>query len=93
MNFKDKKNEVINNKQNESYENPKKCYICKEMFEDKHAKDKNYLNVRDHCHYIDEYRSAAHSICILKYNVPKETPIVFHNKSGHDYHERVSRRI
>ena len=48
----------------ESYENAKICYICKEKFEDKYAKDKKKNGkVRDHCHYIGEYRGAAHSIC------------------------------
>ena len=27
-----------------------------------------------------------HSICNLKYSVPKEIPIVFHNGSNYDYH-------
>ena len=27
-----------------------------------------------------------HSICNLKYNVPKKIPIVFHNGSNYDYH-------
>ena len=49
-------------------------------------KDKKYCKVRDHCHYTVEYRGAAHSICNLKYSVPKKIPIVFHNRSNHDYH-------
>ena len=32
---------LLTNKQKESYENARICYICKEKFEDKHAKDKN----------------------------------------------------
>ena len=28
------------------------------------------------CHYTGEYRGAAHSICNLKYCVPKKIPIV-----------------
>ena len=45
--------------------------------EDKHSKDKNYRKVRDHRHYTGEYRGAAHSICNLKFRVPKEIPIFF----------------
>ena len=41
--------------------------------------------MRDHCHYTGEYRGAAHSICNLKYSVPKNIPIVFHNGSNYDY--------
>ena len=26
------------------------CYICQEKFEDRHAKDKNYCQVRDNGH-------------------------------------------
>ena len=48
-------------------------------------KDK-YNKVRDHCHYIRPYRCALHSICNLKYSVPKKIAIVFHNRSKHDYH-------
>ena len=55
------------NKQLESYENAKICYICKENFEYKYTKDKKYHKVRDHCHYTGEYIGAAHSICNLKY--------------------------
>ena len=37
--------------QQESNENTKACYICKEKFENKYVKDKKYCKVRDHCHY------------------------------------------
>ena len=59
--FKKKKMKVFTNAQYKSYENSKICYICKEKFEDKHAKDKKYCKVGDHCHYTDEYRDATHS--------------------------------
>ena len=49
-------------------------------------KDKEYRKVRDHCHYTKEYRVAAHSICNLRYSVPKKTPVVFCNGSNYDYH-------
>ena len=50
------------------------CYICKKGF------------VRDHCHYTGKYRGAAHNICNLRYKIPKEIPVVFHNDSTYDYH-------
>ena len=33
-----------------------------------------------------EYRGAAHSICSLKYSVPKKINIAFHSGSDNDYH-------
>ena len=33
-----------------------------------------------------EYRGPAHSICNLKYSIPKEILIMFHNVSNYDYH-------
>ena len=50
------------------------------------ANDKNYRKVRNHCHYAGKYRDASHSICNLKFNVPNEIPVVFHNGSNYDYH-------
>ena len=49
-------------------------------------KDKICCKVRDHCHYTGEYIGNAHSICNLKYRVPKKIPIAFHNASNYDYH-------
>ena len=34
---------------------------------------------------MGKYRGAAHNICNLRYKVPKEIPIVFHNGSIYDY--------
>ena len=36
--------------------------------------------------FVGKYRGAAHNICNLRYKVPKEIPIVFHNGSIYDYH-------
>ena len=47
---------------------------------------KNYQKVRDYCHFTGKYRDAAHSTCNLRFNVPNEIPIVFHNGSSCDYH-------
>ena len=52
-----KKMKLLTNVQQKPYENAKICCICKEKFEDKHAKDKKYGKVRD--------------ICNLRYNVHK----------------------
>ena len=42
---------LLTNKQQKSYQNTKICYIWNEKFKEKHAKDKKYRKVRDHCHY------------------------------------------
>ena len=63
----------------------KSFIFVKEKFENKYLKDKKYRKVRDHCHYTGEYRGTAHSICNLKYSVPKEVPLVFDNGSNYDY--------
>ena len=47
---------------------------------------KKHHKVRDHCHYTGNYRGAAHNIRNLRYKIPKEIPIVFHNGSTYDYH-------
>ena len=35
---------------------------------------------------MGKYRGAPHNICNLRYRIPKEIPIVFHNSSRYDYH-------
>ena len=64
--------ELLTKEQQESYKNAKITYICTEKFENKYLKDKKYYKVRDHCHYPEEQRGAAHSMCNLKYSVPKK---------------------
>ena len=48
--------------------------------------NKKYHKVRDHCHYTGKHRGGAHDICNLRYKIPKEIPVVFHNGSTYDYH-------
>ena len=77
-------------------ENAEICYVYRKKFENKYSKDKKYRKVRVHCHYTGEYKVAAHSICNLKYSVPKKIHIFFHNGSNYDlsfYHKSFSRRI
>ena len=81
-----KKMKLLTKLQQESCENAKICYICKENFGNKYLKDKKYRRVKDHCHYTGEFRVAIHSICNLKNCVPKKVHIAFHNVSNYDYH-------
>ena len=69
INLKKKKKKVLTYGQQKSYSNAKVCYSCKEKFEDKHAKDKKYCKVRDHCYYTGKYRGATHSKSNLKHSV------------------------
>ena len=71
--------------QHDSYENAKTCYICKKESENNYFTDKKYRKVSYHCHYTGEYIGAAHSICNLKYSVPKNIPKIFNNVSKYDY--------
>ena len=71
INIKQEKMKLLTKEQQESYENPKICYIHSENFQDNHAKNK-YCQVRDHFHYTEKYRGARHSMCNLKYTTLKE---------------------
>ena len=53
------------------------------------AKNKNYQKIRDHCHFTGKYRDAAHSICNLRFDVPKRILVVFHNWWNYDYHSII----
>ena len=73
------------------YHNKQKiCYICKKEFNNN---DKKNYKVRDHCHYTSKYRGAARNICDLRYKVPKEILIVFHNGSTYDYHFMIKELV
>ena len=73
---------LLTEEEKESYEKPKVCYICEKEF----STDKKYCKFRDHCHYTGKFTGAAHSICNLRYKIPREIPVVFHDGSTYDYH-------
>ena len=83
INYEKKKMIPLTTKDKIYHNKQKICYICKKEFNNN---DKKQQKVRDHCHYTGKYRGAAHNICNLRYNVPKEIPVVFHNGSTYDYH-------
>ena len=70
INFKKKNMKLLTKEHQESYENAKSCYIGKEKFENRYVKDKKYGNIRGP--YTKKYGGAAHSICNIKYSVPKK---------------------
>ena len=85
INYEKKKMMPLPKKEEENHNNQKVCYICKKEFNADDSDKKNH-KVKDHCHYTGKYRGAAHNICNLRYKIPKEIPIVFHNGSTYDYH-------
>ena len=82
----------LTKEEEENYNNQKVCYICKKEFntsdktESSSFECKKHYKVRDHCHYTGKYRGVAHNICNLRYKIPNEIPIIFHNGSTYDYH-------
>ena len=62
--------------------------MSKRIIADKNNKKefKQKQKVRDHDHYTGKYRAAAHSNCNLRYKIPREIPVIFHNGSTSDYH-------
>ena len=87
INFKNEKMKSSTNEQQISYQNANTFYISTEKSADKHPRDKKYCKTRVHCHHTRECGGAAHEIFSkLKYSVPKEIHIFFHNRSYYDYH-------
>ena len=83
INYEKKKIIPLTKEEKINYNDQQICYICKKEFD---KSDKKHHKVRDHCHYTGKYRGAARNICNLRYKVPKEIPVVFHNGSTYDYH-------
>ena len=92
VNFEEK--EMIELKEGEMYRHyiNKRCFLCKGKFNENNddssnkKHNNNYIKVRDHCHYTGKYRGATHKMCNLRYNTPREIPVVCHNGSSYDYH-------
>ena len=57
-------------------------YVKKNFVPIKNAKSQRSLSL---------HRGAAHSSCNLRYKIPKEIPVVFHNGSRYDYHFIIKR--
>ena len=87
INCKKKDMIPLTKKEEENYNNQNVYCICKKEFitSDTTEHKKNH-KVRDHCHYTGKYKGAAHNTCNLRYKIPKEIPIIFHNGSTYDYH-------
>ena len=49
------------------------------------SEKKNEGKVRDHDHYTDKFRGAAHLICNLRYSKQIHIPVFFHNDTNYDH--------
>ena len=71
-------------KEEEQYQSSNTSWICKKLID--HDDEK----VRDHCHIIGRFRSAAHWSCNInlqlakKFPIPKKVPV--QNLRGYDSH-------
>ena len=85
INYEKKEMIPLTKKEEKKHNKQEACYICKKEFNTDDS-DNKYHKVRDHCHYTEKYRDAAHDICNFKYKISKEIPVVFHNGFTYDYH-------
>ena len=85
INYEKKEMIPLTKKEKKNHNKQKVCHICRKEFNTDDS-NKKYHKVKDHCHYTGNYRGAAHDICNLRYRIPKEIPVVFHNGSIYDYH-------
>ena len=77
IDFKKKTMIPLTKEEEDNYNKENTCYICKNDF--------NNDKVRDHCHFTGKYRGAAHNTLNLRYKIPKNIPVIFHNGSTYDY--------
>ena len=83
--YKNPKTMLFNSEDQKDFETATKCHICEQkLFRDKETK--KILKVRDHCHFTEKYRGAAHNDCNLKCRKPLILPVIFHNLQGYDSH-------
>ena len=76
IDFKNKTMIPLTKEEEDDYNKENICYICKKEF--------NNDKVRDH--FTGKYRGAAHNTCNLRYKIPKNILVIFHNGSTYDYH-------
>ena len=86
LNFEKKEILPLTKEKLKLHQNEISCYICRRRILQKFAKNKNYRKIRDHCNYTGKYRGAARSICNLKFTVPNEIDVVFHDGLNYDHY-------
>ena len=85
INYEEKGMIPLTDEEKDFYEKQKVCHIWKKEFYLMKMKKGN-LNFIIKSEIITITLEAVHSICNLKYKVPKEIPVVVHNGSAYDYH-------
>ena len=77
----------LTDEQFENFIRADKCHICEKPFNLKpNEQGIIEMKVRDHCHLTGHFRGAAHPTCNLKYQIPKNIPLMIHNSKGYDSH-------
>ena len=84
INYEKKEMIALTKEEEKAHRASRRYYICKKKF-GTDDNIKKYYKVRDHCQYTGKYRGAAHDICNLRYKIPKEIPVVFHDGSTYAY--------
>ena len=74
IDFKKKTMIPLTKEQEDNYNKENICYICKREFNN------------EFCQFTGKYRGAAHNTCNLRYKIPQNIPVIFHNGSTYDYH-------
>ena len=87
IDFKKKDMIPLTKEEKDNYNKENICHICKKE-SNNDMTEQSYLEpkVRDHCHFTGKYMGAAHYTCNLRYKIPKNIPVIFHNGSTYDYH-------
>ena len=85
INYEKKEMTPLTKKEGKNHNKQKVCHMFRKEFNTDDG-DKKYNKVKDHCHYTGKYRGAAPDICNLRYKIPKEILVVFHNGSTYDNH-------
>ena len=87
IDFKKKDMIPLTKEEKDNYNKENICHICKKEFNNDTTESSSLeCKVKDHCHFTGKYRGAAHNMCNLRYKIPKNIPVIFHNGSTYDYH-------
>ena len=85
IDFKKKNMIPLTKEEDDDYNKENICYICKKELNNNDT-GSSERKVRDHCHFTGKYRGAAHNTCNLRYKIPTNIPVIFHNGLTYDYH-------